>query len=66
MLAERGRSVVRAPDSRSKGPGYNTHCITRSTPVLSQSHVKDAGNSAKGTGGRLQLNTHEPYLYGFE
>ena len=37
----------------------------RSTPVLPQEHVKDPGHSAKSTGGRLQLNTHTPYVCGF-
>ena len=32
----------------------------RSTPVLPQWHVKDAGHSAKSTGGRLHLNTLTP------
>ena len=31
----------------------------RSTPV------KDPGDSAKSAGGRLQLNTHTPYVCGF-
>ena len=31
----------------------------RSTPV------KDPGHSAKSAGGRLQLNTHTPYVCGF-
>ena len=35
----------------------------RSTPVLL--HVKDPGHFAKSAGGRLQLNTHTPYLCGF-
>ena len=30
----------------------------RTTPVLSQWHVKDAGHSAKSAGGRIHLNTH--------
>ena len=34
----------------------------RSTPVLPQKHVKDRGHSAKSAGGRLQLNTHAPYV----
>ena len=34
--------------------------------VLLQFHVKDPGHSAKSTGGRLKLNTHTPYLCGFE
>ena len=37
----------------------------RSTPVLPQQHVKDPGHSAKSAGGRLQLNTHTPYVCGF-
>ena len=39
---------------------------TCSTPVLPQQHVKDPGHSTKSGGGRLQLNTHTPYLCGFE
>ena len=35
-------------------------------PVLPQYHVKDPGHPAKGAGGRLQLNTHTPYIHGFE
>ena len=34
-------------------------------PVLRQEHVKDPGHSAKSAGGRLQLNTHTPYVCGF-
>ena len=34
-------------------------------PPLPQSHVKDPGHSAKSAGGRLQLNTHTPYVCGF-
>ena len=30
------------------------------THVLPQWHVKDPGHSAKGVGGRLQINTHAP------
>ena len=37
----------------------------RSTPVLPQQHVKNPGHSAKSAGGRLQLNTHTPYVCGF-
>ena len=36
-----------------------------STPMLPQKHVKDPGHSAKSAGGRLQLNTHTPYICGF-
>ena len=37
----------------------------RSTPMLSLSHVKDPGHSAKSAGGRLWLNMHTPYVHGF-
>ena len=36
-----------------------------STPVLQQYYVKDLDHSARSAGGRLQLNTHTPYLCGF-
>ena len=29
-------------------------------------HVKDPGHSAKSSDGRLQINTHAPYICGFE
>ena len=32
----------------------------RSTPVLSQWHVKDPGHSAKNSDGRSHLSTHTP------
>ena len=32
--------------------------VVRSTPMLSQWHVKDPGHSAKSAGGRIHLNTH--------
>ena len=32
--------------------------------MLPQYHVKDPGHSAKSAGGRLQLNTHTPYVCG--
>ena len=28
-----------------------------------QDNVKDPGHSARSAGGRLQLNTHTPYVY---
>ena len=34
--------------------------------LLLQQHVKDPSHSAKTAGGRLQLNTHIPYLCDFE
>ena len=64
------RSRVRIP-ARAAGefssPG-STFCADsyfgiRSTPVLPQQHVKDPGHSAKSADGRLQLNTHAPYVY---
>ena len=33
--------------------------------MLPQEHVKDPGHSAESAGGRLQLNTHIPYVCGF-
>ena len=36
-----------------------------STPMLPQQHVEDPVHSAKSAGGRLQLNTHTPYICGF-
>ena len=61
------RSQVRIP-AGAAGEFYSpgsTFCADsyfgiRSTPVL-----KDPGHSAKSAGGRLQLNTHAPYVCGF-
>ena len=39
--------------------------ISISVPPLCYRHVKDPGHSAKSAGGRLQLNTHTPYVCGF-
>ena len=43
--------------------GVSSHsCVgIRSTPVLSQQHIKDPGQCAENAGGRLQLNTHRPF-----
>ena len=44
------------------------HTVTfgiRSTPVLPQQHIKHPRHSAQSAGGRLQLNTHTPYVCGF-
>ena len=73
-------SAVRAPDGlwvripagavgEFSSPG-STFCADsnfgiRSTPVLPQQHVEDPTLSAKSVGGRLQLNTHAPYICGF-
>ena len=43
----------------------NLISVSGSTPVLPQWNVKDPGQSAKSAGGRLQLNTHVPYVCGF-
>ena len=66
------RSRVRIPAGTAgefSSPG-STFCADsyfgiRSTPVLPQEHVKNPGHSAKSAGGRLQLNTHTPYVCGF-
>ena len=66
------RSRVRIPAGTAgefSSPG-STFCADsyfgiRSTPVLPQQHVKNPGHSAKSAGGRLQLNTHTPYVCGF-
>ena len=63
------RSRVRIPAGTAgefSSPG-STFCADsyfgiRSTPVLPQLHVKNPGHSAKSAGGRLQLNTHAPYV----
>ena len=76
-------SVVRAPDSWLKGPGFKSLQERRENfllqgrlsvltlisvsvpPPCYHRHVKDPGHSAKSAGGRLQLNTHTPYVCGF-
>ena len=66
------RSWVRIPAGAVRefsSPG-STFCADsdfgiRSTPVLPQYHLKDPSHSAKSAGGRLQLNTHTPYVCGF-
>ena len=66
------RSRVRIPAGAAgefSSPGSTFYADSyfgiRSTPVLPQQHVKDPGHSAKSAGGRLQLNTHTPYVCGF-
>ena len=66
------RSRVRIPAGAAGelfSPGStlcaDSYFVIRSTPVLLQLHVKDPGHSAKSAGGRLQLNTHTPYVCGF-
>ena len=64
------RSQVRVPAGPAgefSSPG-STFCADsyfgiRSTLVLL--HAKDPGHFAKSAGGRLQLNTHTPYLCNF-
>ena len=66
------RSRVRIPAGAAgkfSSPG-STFCADSNlgilyTPVLPQWRVKDPGHSAKSAGGRLQLNTHTPYVCGF-
>ena len=66
------RSRVRIPEGAVGeffAPG-STFCADsyfgiRSTAVLPQQHVHDPSHSAKSAGGRLQLNTHTPYVCGF-
>ena len=66
------RSRVRIPagvagEFYSPGSAFcaDSYFGIRCTPVLPQQHVKDPGHSAKSAGGRLQLNTHTPYVCGF-
>ena len=66
------RSWVRIPAGavgEFSSPG-STFCADSyfgiySIPVLQHMHAKDPSNSAKRAGGRLQLNTHTPYVCGF-
>ena len=51
-----------SPWSTSCADSYLGIC---STPVWPQMHIKDPNHSAKSAGGRLQLNTHTPYVCGF-
>ena len=37
-----------------------------STLMLLQYYIKDPGHSAESAGGRLQLNMHTSYVYGFK
>ena len=68
----RSRSRIRIP-ARAAGEllsPRSTFCADSyfgilSTPMLAQQHVKNPGHSAKSAGGRLQLNTHTPYVCGF-
>ena len=68
----RDRKVAGSNPSRSGGRMLfsgascaDSNFAVRYTPVLPQQHVKDPGHSAKSAGGRLQLNTHAPYICGF-
>ena len=67
------RSRVRVPSEASgefSSPGSSfcadSYFGIRSTRVLPEQHEKDPGHSDKSARGRLQLNTHTPYLCGFE
>ena len=77
--------MVRASDSWSKGPGFESRqeqwdnfllqgqlsvltliSVSAPPPCRSSTDVKDPGRSAESAGGRLQLNTHTPYVCGFK
>ena len=69
-MSERSRVRIPAGESGEFSSPGSTFCADsyfgiRSTPVLPQQHIKDPGHSAKSAGGRLQLNTHTPYVCGF-
>ena len=65
------RSQVRIPAEAAVefSSAVSTFCADsyfgiRSTPVLPQCHVKGPGHSAKRACGKVQLNTHAPYVCG--
>ena len=65
------RSRVRVPAGAAgefPSPG-STFCVDSYfgifDPRVTAIDVKDPGHSAKSAGGRLQLNTHAPYVCGF-
>ena len=69
-MIERSRVRIPAGAAGEFSSPESTFCADsyfgiRSTPVLPQQHVKDPGHSAKSAGGRLELNTHTPYVCGF-
>ena len=65
-LGERDSSVVRPPDSWLKGRGFESLQERRENFLLQdQLSVLTPDRSAKSAGGRLQLNTHTPYVCGF-
>ena len=69
-MIERSRVQIPAGAAGEFSSPGSTFCADSyfgicSTPVLLQEHIKDPGHSAKSTSGRLQLNTHTPYICGF-
>ena len=46
--------------------GYSLFWDPIPAPLLPQQHIKDPGHSAKSAGGRLQPNTHAPYVSVFK
>ena len=66
-MIERSRVRISAGGISSPGSTFcaDSYFGIRSSPVLTQWHVKDPGHSAKSGGGGLQLNTHSPYVCGF-
>ena len=67
-MIERSRVRVRvaaeaAGEFSSQGQLFVlTHFGISSTSLLPQQHANDPGHSAKSAGGKLQLNTHAPYV----
>ena len=70
-MIERSRVRFQAGTAGAFSSPASTFCADayfgiRFTLVLLQLHVKDPGDYAKSEGGRLHLNTHAPYVGGFE
>ena len=79
QCTEWGQLSGRAPDSQSKGHGFESQqenfllqsqlsvltviLLSIPPPCYCRKHTKDPGHSAKSAGGRLQLSTHAPYVY---
>ena len=68
-MTETSRVRIRAGATGEFSSPGSTFCTDSyfgisSTSVLPQQHVKYPGHSAKSADGRLQLNTHAPYVCG--
>ena len=59
---------LKAGEFSSPGSTFcaDSYFSIHSTPMLLQYYIKDPGHSAKSAGGRLQLNMHASYIYGFK